>query len=154
MEPLILPAKQLWAGFTGTREGLTPKAAKGLLDLLMLLDPRQVQHGDCVGADEKFHYMCMGMGIQVAIRPPIDQAHRAWCGPVSSPNILMFSARPFLTRNHDIVDHTDYLIACPSTMKEVLRSGTWATIRYAGKNNRMVYLVYPNGQLDRREPNR
>jgi hypothetical protein len=66
--------------------------------------------------------------------------------------VYVFPPRPYIARNHDIVNHTNYLIACPDTMKEVQRSGTWATVRYAGKHDRVVYLVYPDGRLDRREP--
>ena len=150
MEPLILPARQLWAGFTGTRNNLTPKAAKGLADLLVMLDPRQVQHGDCVGADNTLHYMALGLGIPIGVRPPVDDRFRAWTRVTAS--VYVYPPKPYIQRNHDIVNHTQYLIACPDTMQEVLRSGTWATIRYAGKNNRVVYLVYPDGRLDRREP--
>jgi hypothetical protein len=153
MEPLILPAKGLWAGFTGTRNGLTPKATKGLADLLVMLEPRQVSHGDCVGADNTVHYMALGLGIPIGVRPPIDDRLRGW-GSVHNTLVYVYPAKPYIQRNHDIVNHTQYLIACPSTMAEVVRSGTWATVRYAGKQNKVVYLVYPDGRLDRREPRR
>lgn len=151
MQPLILPAKGLWAGFTGTREGLTTKQWDSLTYLLRLLEPCQVQHGDCVGADEAVHHIALAMEITVAIRPPIEDSLRAWSS-MDTAAVTVFPTKPYLQRNHDIVNHTNYLVACPSSQKEVLRSGTWATIRYAGKHDRVTYLVYPNGQLDRREP--
>jgi len=58
---------------------------------------------------------------------------------------VLYNARPPLTRNHDIVDCTELLIACPKSMKEELRSGTWATVRYARKLERPVIIIYPNG---------
>jgi hypothetical protein len=152
MQPLLLPQKNLWAGFTGTRDGLTEKQHKGLVDLLFLLVPRQVQHGDCVGADAELHNIALSLGLDIAIRPPIEQSHRAWCGPVPSPHIFTFPPKPYLRRDHDIVDHTNYLIGCPKTMHALLRSGTWATIRYAAKRDRVVYIVFPDGRLDRIEP--
>ena len=150
MQPLILPAKGQWAGFTGTRNGLTPKTAKALMDLLILVEPRQITHGDCVGADNMMHYMALGLSIPMAIRPPIDDRLRGWASVTAS--VYVYPPKPYIQRNHDIVNHTHYLIACPDTMQEILRSGTWATIRYAGKQNKVVYLVYPDGRLDRREP--
>jgi predicted Rossmann fold nucleotide-binding protein DprA/Smf involved in DNA uptake len=151
MEPLILPAKGLYAGFTGTRVGLTPKAAKGVMDLLVMLEPRQLVHGDCIGADNMVHYMALGIRIPIAIRPPVDDRLRGWAS-IHGTMVSIYPPKPYIQRNHDIVNHTNYLIACPDTMKEVMRSGTWATVRYAGKTNRVVYLVYPDGRLDRREP--
>ena len=44
------------------------------------------------------------------------------------------------TRNKDIVNSCDILIACPENDKEVIRSGTWSTIRYAKKINKTVLL--------------
>jgi hypothetical protein len=48
-----------------------------------------------------------------------------------------------LERNHDIVDQTDFMIAAPFTESEVLRSGTWSTIRYARKQGKEVYIFTP-----------
>lgn len=151
MQPLLLPQRQLLAGFTGTRDGLTMKQKKALVDLLFMLAPRQLQHGDCVGADAEVHDMALNLGIQVAIRPPDDPRLRAFC-LTHNGYVVVHPEKPYLERNHDIVNDTHYLIACPNTRKPVLRSGTWATIRYASKRHKVVFLVYPDGQLDRIEP--
>jgi len=48
-------------------------------------------------------------------------------------------------RNHKMVDSAGVLLATPKEDHEVLRSGTWATIRYAYKKNKQVVLVWPDG---------
>lgn len=60
--------------------------------------------------------------------------------------MLFIPIKPPLVRNHDIVDSTELLIACPKEQVEVLRSGTWATIRYARKKEITVWLIDPEGQ--------
>lgn len=56
--------------------------------------------------------------------------------------------KEYIQRNHDIVDDSDMLIAFPSTMNEILRSGTWATIRYAKKRGKMVLIIFPDGSTE------
>ena len=41
----------------------------------------------------------------------------------------------------------DVLIAMPPTYNEILRSGTWHTVRAAWKNLRPIYLIKPDGRL-------
>lgn len=57
----------------------------------------------------------------------------------------LFPEEAFLKRDHRIVDVTDKLIAAPGQAAEVLRSGTWATVRYAVKIGRPGLTVYPGG---------
>ena len=44
--------------------------------------------------------------------------------------------KPYLERNRNIVDNTTMLVAFPNNNKELLKSGTWSTIRYAKKRNK------------------
>ena len=39
------------------------------------------------------------------------------------------------------------LIACPASADEELRSGTWATIRYARRKLKRIYLILPDGTV-------
>jgi hypothetical protein len=39
------------------------------------------------------------------------------------------------------------LIATPSTDDEQLRSGTWATVRYARKAKKRIKLIFPNEKI-------
>jgi len=56
-------------------------------------------------------------------------------------------AKPYLARNQDIVDETEVLIAVPAQKKEIVRSGTWATIRRARKAGRLIYFIFPDGRV-------
>jgi len=42
-----------------------------------------------------------------------------------------------------MVSLSTLVLAAPESVEEVLRSGTWATVRYARKNNTEVYLIPP-----------
>lgn len=54
------------------------------------------------------------------------------------------------TRNHAIVDACRLLIATPrATERAQPRSGTWATIRYAQRKERPVWLIWPDGTVAR-----
>lgn len=55
--------------------------------------------------------------------------------------------KPPLIRNKDIVNESDILIAAPNSFKELLGSGTWATVRYARKNNKKIYIIYLDGNV-------
>jgi predicted Rossmann fold nucleotide-binding protein DprA/Smf involved in DNA uptake len=56
-----------------------------------------------------------------------------------------------LDRNRDIVDAAAVLIAAPKEMTETLRSGTWATVRYARKQGKQVWIVWPDGTVSKHE---
>ncbi len=130
-------------GFTGTLSGMNDRQAlklAGFLRALSVPSPiDEFHHGDCTGADEQFHKI-VGDYERTYIHPPEDSKKRAWC---SSDHIL--KPKPYLDRNHDIVDATDVLIATPRTNHEELRSGTWATIRYAIKKEKKLIVIYPRG---------
>jgi len=97
----------------------------------------EFHHGDCVGCDETAHYIAMEIGYTIIIHPPQDTKHRAHC--VGAKAVLQ--PKGFLYRNKDIVYASDILIATPETTQEQLRSGTWATIRYAKAANRQVIVI-------------
>jgi len=96
----------------------------------------EVHHGDCVGADASFHNIAKELGKRIVIHPPENDKLRAY-----KHGDRMYSRKPYLQRNHDIVKASDTMIACPDSSKEKLRSGTWATIRYARKNGKEVNLI-------------
>ena len=132
-------------GFTGTRKGMTRAQRSGVSYWLWLRSYNihcVVHHGDCVGADAEFHYMATKLGNAVIKHPASNVGNqRANClGGIE------LEAKPPLERNHDIVDAVDIMIAAPGEDHEVLRSGTWATIRYARKQGKIIYVVYPDGK--------
>lgn len=99
-----------------------------------------LHHGDCVGRDAHAHRLARQLGMLVEIHPPIYGSLRAYCEAdyANTP-------RRFLTRNRDIVDATEALIAAPKGMEEERRSGTWSTVRYARQQGKRVVVVFPDG---------
>jgi predicted Rossmann fold nucleotide-binding protein DprA/Smf involved in DNA uptake len=84
-------------------------------------------HGDAEGADRQAAKLARQVGLRVVKHPPKPPG----------------TAKELLARNRDIVAAVDVLLATPRTAKEVLRSGTWATIRYARKAHVRVLLLEP-----------
>jgi len=131
-------------GFTGTQNDLSV-AQFDLLLLVMqeLEDMTEAHHGDCVGADATFSAMVDAMypNTIVHIHPPTVNSKRANCRYDETEE-----AFSYLTRNKHIVDATDVLLACPKTDEEELRSGTWATIRYARKRGKPIAILWNDGK--------
>ncbi len=128
-------------GFTGTQKGMTDRQLSkldGMLRALSAPSPiEEFHHGDCIGADEQFH-QAVNDPDRTIIHPPEDDKKRAWC---HSRHIL--KPKPYLKRNHDIVDATDVVIATPRTSYGEIWSGTWATIRYAQSKGKKIIIIYP-----------
>ena len=134
-----------WAvGFTGTSDlsGVASKRVDLLWDVLGELKKKGftvLHHGDCVGADQECHEAAIGLGYKIVIHPPSDPKKRAFCTAEADEVRKEF---PYLTRNHHIVNETQVLVAMPKVIgKEELRSGTWATVRYARKTGRLITYV-------------
>ena len=130
------------AGFTGSRRGMTGKQKQVVKDLLG--GASEFHHGDCVGSDEQAHDIARNIGLSVVIHPPSDDSLRAWCD-----GDVILQPKNYLERNKNIVNSTDFLIATPSEESgEQLRSGTWATIRYARKFKKKIFVVRPSGLIE------
>jgi hypothetical protein len=129
-------------GFTGTKEGMT-NHQKDMVGLILIFHSlcggiEEVHHGDCIGADDQFNDMAGELCLRRVHHPSDVNKRRAW-GKAET----ILPTKPPLTRNHDIVDAVDMMIATPKEWQEVLRSGTWATIRYCGKQEKMIHIIYP-----------
>lgn len=129
-------------GFTGTQQGMTERQRRTLKYFFSELQLTELHHGDCIGADAQAHADGATLGAHIVIHPPLEDAKRAFCGR-GMPTVL--PAKPYLKRNHDIIDATEGLIAAPSRNTELLRSGTWATVRYARKLGRRIWIIKPDG---------
>jgi len=127
-------------GFTGTQVGMTNRQKLELKEYLQVLGVTELHHGDCVGADDEAADIARLMGIRLVMHPPTDSRKRAYNFRIGEE---VRDQHPYLTRNHHIVDETEILIATPKTGYEELRSGTWATVRYARKLGRRVYVLTP-----------
>lgn len=127
-------------GFTGTQSGMTEKQLDGLRQALSSNQVDRFIHGDCIGADTQAHNMVRKFyqDTQVVIRPCTLVNKRAFCD-----GGIVYAPKPPLERNREIVADCDLLIAAPKTGTERLRSGTWATVRYARKVGRSVLILVP-----------
>jgi hypothetical protein len=129
-------------GFTGTQQGMTEKQQEEFVKLIQEFNPTEFHHGDCIGADKQandFVFAIYKGKAKIVIHPPVNPAKRAWCNTWDD----MRPQRDYLKRNHDLVNETDLLIATPKEANEVVRSGTWSTIRYARKQNKEVMIIAP-----------
>lgn len=130
-------------GFTGTQQGMDKLQSFALS--LLLHDwtlPSEFHQGDCIGADVHAAVIARGIGFKIIGHPPLIQTKRAFY-PADEER----EPRDYLTRNHNIVLETQEMIATPFQAEEKLRSGTWATIRFAKKLKRKVTIILPNGEL-------
>lgn len=128
-------------GFTGTQRGLTQKQKDELTSYAVNLPPGTFHHGDCIGADEQAARIFYSYGWNLELHPPTNPVKRAFL------NRELYHTEheplPYLNRNHKIVESCEILIACPKGMNEELRSGTWATIRYARGLGKEIIIFYP-----------
>lgn len=128
-------------GFTGTSRGMT--TAQRLTCLILFTDATIFHHGGCIGSDAEAHAICLTLHISAHVHPCNIPSMRA----LLQEPFTIYPPRAPLKRNHDIVDNTSTLIATPRTTYEVLRSGTWATIRYARKMKRKIIIVGIDGKV-------
>jgi len=130
-------------GFTGTQIGMTAAQKETFRGILRFLDPTSFHHGDCIGADAEAQGMAAEMDCPTVGHPPDNASKRAFCDDTRS-----HPTKPYLERNRDIVDSVKVMIATPKGFEEELRSGTWATVRYAKRIGRYVHIIWPDGSTE------
>ena len=108
-------------GFTGTRQGMSAHQLAELRMYLRAWAPGTFHHGAAVGADTEAARVATELGYEIKAYPAI-KGHE-------------------LERNLLIVAACDRLLATPYQDVEILRSGTWATVRYARKAHKTVILL-------------
>lgn len=59
----------------------------------------------------------------------------------------MWPATDYGTRNQDIVDACDVLVAAPAAHAPQSRGGTWQTVRRARTAQKRVIIVWPDGSV-------
>lgn len=133
-------------GFTGTRNGMTEEQEVAVWDFLVENNIDQAHHGDCIGADEEFHRLCkLRGGIQIVSHPPVDDKYRAYCEGA----YIVLPPKPYIVRNHDIVQAVSTMIATPKESKQpasLRGQGTWSTIVYARRLGKTMHSFAPNGK--------
>lgn len=130
-------------GFTGTREGMTPRQRASFEYWLGQRPAGVLHHGRCKGADEQANNLALARGWVTVAHP--GHLYR-WISECECTTVL--PARATLVRNMDIVNQTDELVATPKQF-EMLRkgSGTWYTILFAKKKGKPVTIIYPDGGI-------
>jgi hypothetical protein len=136
--------KIIRVGFTGTRKGMTLRqkevfAAK-LSYLLFGYDEIEFHHGACMGADVEADNIARNYGCKIHIHPSNDPNTRVNCQEFGD---TVYPAKPPLVRDQDIVDAVEVLIAAPKTECEVIRSGTWTTVRKGRRKGITVEVMKP-----------
>lgn len=131
-------------GFTGTKKGTTLLQYSTLAKYFIIVKKEheevELAQGDCIGADDEATKLGFKYGYYIRCHPPENPSLRAF-GDFD----YIHEPKPYLVRNHDIVDACDELVATPREFTEQLRSGTWATIRYARKMRKPIRIIYPDG---------
>lgn len=133
-------------GFSGTQDGMTLEQRSKFVYLPSELFPDELHHGDCIGADNEADDAAMTRKMKIVVHPPINPKKQAFCNLKPYSNRIVLSPRDYIDRNHDIVDQTECLVATPKNNIQ-LGSGTWSTINYARKQNKDVFVVWPNGKI-------
>lgn len=145
-------------GFTGTRAGMTSQQSHKVTWLIKVISDDEdlvvAHHGDCKGADSEFDGRIRhraikrhqeGLVTRIIGHIPDNDKERCFINFDEERD-----PKPYLDRNHDIVDESDVMIATPKEYSEIWRgSGTWATIRYAKKQGKKLYIVYPDGKMEK-----
>ncbi len=129
--------------FTGTQRGMQPAQGVAFTELICMLRPDWFHHGNCVGADKDAHDVVRAcLPTKIRLHPCNITNKQAECVGDATELVL-----PPLVRNRVMVDQCPILVATPGEADEVLRSGTWATIRYARAKKRTIYLITPLGDV-------
>jgi hypothetical protein len=116
--------------------------------ILCDLRATDLHHGDCFGADKDAHMIGLVLDLTMHLHVPSATRFRAFCEVRLGVDVV-YAPKPYLERDHDIVNATTALIATPKQMTEHLRSGTWATVRYARTVGRAIYVVWPTGEVSK-----
>jgi hypothetical protein len=133
-------------GITGTRYGLTKVQLNCFLawEIEHLCNVSEIHHGDCKGADEDISYLLSKLypDAKLYIHPPVNNKYRAF-----TAGDVFYPEKPYLIRNQAIVNCSELMLAFPGQDHEILRSGTWATIRYAKKSEKSICIFTPTGEI-------
>lgn len=132
-------------GITATRKGLVDRQVGVLEKLFSRSEPDMLVHGDCIGGDEEVHYIFQRLlpKAKIRIRPCDLKDQRAFCIGFHEE----FDPEPPLVRNKKIVDDCHILFGLPGEQDEVIRSGTWSTIRYAKRSGKPGFIIYPEAKF-------
>lgn len=128
-------------GFTGTRKGMSERQKNKLVEIFTDFrnggDQIVFHHGDCEGSDAEADLIARNFKAEIHIHPPNNPKNRAFCYQEGDH---IYPEKPYLVRDRDIVDAVQMMLAAPKDDKreEFRGSGTWASYRYAKKQNHNI----------------
>jgi len=160
-------------GFSGTQSGMSWNQKANLVQFFRMYRCITFVHGDCTGADAEAHKIAEKyfetllanketIEPRIVVHPALNPMKRAYTlgrkheflvGDFLLDGICYEQVAPqkYLDRNKHIVDATDILLACPKEQEMTMRSGTWATIRYAWsqvqRTGKKVIVIPPKGRI-------
>lgn len=131
--------------FTGTRNGMTDNQKQTFRWLLKQFPSlKAFIHGDCTGADADAHALALrALPDDCILKFPSNHSSRAF----TEGGRIAAEPRPPLERNLTMVLFGNGLVACPKGYEEELRSGTWHAIRRARQNDKLIWIIWPDGSL-------
>jgi hypothetical protein len=138
--------------FTGTRSGMALRQKMVIRQMMTgsaLMEIRRVSrflHGGCIGADAQFHVILKQMGLlsKVEVYPSDIPEFRDDLEAGYGILRIHEPSNP-IARNKTMIGRAHSLLAAPREFQEVVRSGTWMTIREARKKGIPVLIVFPDG---------
>lgn len=135
--------------FTGSRKGMTNRQKDTLEFILKHLtyhhpSDLNFHHGGAVGADEEAHDIALQMpNLICCVYPAGEERYNYWRNEKAGYKIVFYWKEDPLDRNEDIVRAGNILFAAPRERAEVLRSGTWSTIRLCKKKKKRCIILDP-----------
>jgi hypothetical protein len=141
-------------GITATREGLRPKQLGSLETVLLRVRPRVFNHGSCQGGDVQAAQLVRRLfpSCWIVARP----GHSALDGlspfrADSGVDDMVMESKLYSVRNRDIWTPPQVMIGCPATMRQS-GGGTWTVIRDCRRAGKLLFVVYPDGQVSDEAP--
>lgn len=130
--------------FSGPRASSSDVQVRTLDRLLLRLVGygfKRFHVGDCVGSDVQAWNRATQY-FQIIVHPPIEPAYRAFL-----TGVVVHKPRPYLERNHVMIDSTHVLVATLVDPREK-SSGTFETVAYARRTGKPVYAIWPDGTTE------
>jgi hypothetical protein len=142
------------AGFTGSQQGPTDEQATKFLYLLeryMLINPfTEFHHGCCIGSDRSAHFTIAHhkeFHPEIHIHPG-DNPEKTALECMKTPGVKVYPVMPNLKRNLGIIKVSGIMFAMPHENSNVIRSGTWHTIRHTIRAMKWLHVIWPSGETN------
>lgn len=141
-------------GVTGTRKGFTD-AQRASFGSLLIFDLAhrlmEFRNGSCQGVNVEAARLVRHIyahTARIVCHPGPDGDPHRECSGVDDE---VLPPKTHFARNRDIVNSSDVIVICPCDMEHQSRGGTWMTHDFAKKVGKPVFVVWPDGSVQRPE---